>query len=92
MGIFGNIKKEMYINRLVRVFQMAYGCGDMAAIFCLRSDYTKDELKRIFDRLSEVEKSNDPLSGDLKLELFYNPPFKEKFEDVVLLDEKLGHK
>ncbi|NQU05246.1 MAG: hypothetical protein HQ568_04070 [Calditrichaeota bacterium] len=86
MGIINTLQKEKYINRLVRSFRIVYKCGDMAAIGCLRENYSKDELKKILDDLLDIEDEK------LELVLFYNPPFKEKWEEVFIYDKALGHK
>lgn len=58
MGFFKGAKKEYYINRLVKSFKLYYHCGDMAAIECLRKNYSVQELKWIFQDLKKALKKN----------------------------------
>jgi hypothetical protein len=53
MGLFNFIKKEKYINRLVRNYKDIFPCDDMSAIKNLRHNYSVDELKKILNILKE---------------------------------------
>lgn len=83
MGLFSVLKKEKYVNYLVLAFKMVYGCGDMAAIECLRKNYTKNELKEIFQTLKHSEKQ-----GSLQTILNLAPPFVEERDEVKEIDGK----
>ncbi len=83
MSLFNIISKERYINHLVLSYKIVYGCGDMAAIECLRKYYTKIELGEIYEALKQSEKS-----GSLQSVLFLAHPFKENRETVMEIDNK----
>jgi hypothetical protein len=87
MGLFSFIKKEKYINQLVVAYKMVYGCGDMAAIECMRRNYTEKELKEILQTLKESENQ-----GSLQQILFLAPPFIEQREEVMEMDRKHNRK
>ena len=53
MGVFTFIKKEIYINRLVRNYKDIFQCDDMSAIKNLRYNYSVEELKKILYALKE---------------------------------------
>lgn len=56
MGIFDKLKKEIYINKLVRTYKEVYECDDTTSINTLRKNYTKDELKLILAKYKENNK------------------------------------
>ena len=53
MGVFTFIRKEIYINRLVRNYKDIFSCDDMSEIKNLRYKYSVDELKEILNTLKE---------------------------------------
>ena len=77
-----NMKKEMYINRLTNVFREVYLCGDMAAIECLRRNYTTKELKKILQDFIKYEEQ-----GILDNILIDKPPFKDDPGQVKYYDD-----
>ncbi len=87
MGLFDKFKKEYYINRLVTAFKIVYDCGDMAAIYCLREHYSVKELKELFALLKKSEEA-----GTLQSALRIARPFKEKQDDVDVINWKYGGK
>jgi len=80
-----SFKKEIYINQLVKAFRKTYNCGDMAAIECLRKNYSSTLLKQIIKNLAESEQA-----GILDDILHTNSPFEESQEEVVEMDIKFG--
>lgn len=83
MGLFSVLKKGKYVNHLVLAFKMVYSCGDMAAIECLRKNYTEQELKVIFQTLKQSEKQ-----GSLQTILNLASPFVEERDEVMRIDGK----
>lgn len=86
MGLFGSLKKEMYINKLVSTYKLYYNCGDMAAIECLRKKYSANELKNI---MSNIQKF---VGGKVvaQFEIKKIAPFKEDHDEVSIIDMKHG--
>lgn len=84
MGLFGGIKKEVYINKLVQSYRMIYECGDYTAIECLRSNYTADELKIILDYF--LKRADDDTVDPANL--FDDHPYKESKEYVRAINIK----
>jgi len=46
----------MYINKLITAYKMTYGCGDYAAMECLKKNIPLKNLKK-FMNFSEMRKS-----------------------------------
>jgi len=86
MGFLGNLKKELYINQLVSSYRLFYGCGDMAALECMRNNYSAKELKGILDQLKKAV-GGKVITG---FELEAISPFKEKPTEVAKIDTKHG--
>ena len=82
MGLFGNLKKELYINQLVQSYRLFYGCRDIAAIECMRRNYSANELKGILDQLKKA--AGGKIITALKLEAI--APFKEKPSELAKID------
>jgi len=84
MGFFGNLKKETYINQLASSFKLLYDCGDMAAIECMRKNYSANELKIILNELKEIA------GGKVitRFELEQSSPFKENYDEVAEIDRR----
>lgn len=90
MGIIGFFKKEKYINRLVKVYKIAYDCDDYGAIDALRRNYTQDQLKSVLDYLSHHEKSLRRERISMKLTKIHKDLILKAFEspDDLLPDFK----
>ena len=86
MGFLGNLKKEFYINQLVSSYRLFYGCGDMAAIECMRRNYSANELKGILDNLKKA--AGGKIITGVELEAI--SPFKEKPSEVSKMDSIHG--
>lgn len=86
MDLFNGIRKEMYINMLVKAYRLYYNCGDMAAIMCLRKNYTAKELKVIFNNIKKFVGGKTVSLSQIE-EL---APFKEKMSEVIEVDIKHG--
>jgi len=88
MGLFSNLKKEMYINKLVTTYKLYYNCGDMAAIMLLRENYSSNELKTL------VKDIKNAIGGKtiFKYEIDLIAPFKEDFSVVQVIDLQYGGK
>jgi|GEM_PF-1840356 len=84
MGIFGILKKELYVNRLATVYKLSYDCCDMAAIECLRKNYSTKELREILELLKEAEKK-----VDINTALNLCRPFKEEYEEVLKIAKNI---
>lgn len=80
-----SMEKELYINQLVAAFRITHNCGDMAAIECLRRNYSLDELKDITNDLKEAE-----AHGDLDRILRYDSPFRDDPEEIKHYDNLHG--
>jgi hypothetical protein len=88
MGLFNFAKKELYINMLVSTYKLYYNCGDMAAIMCMRKNYTAKELKGIY---KNIKKTVGGKSVSL-LQIEILAPFKEAISEVLKVDNKYGGK
>lgn len=86
MGLFIFFKKEKYINYLASTYKLYYGCGDMAAIECMRNNYSADELKEIIER---IEKYVGGKSVHLH-QIQSLAPFKEDPSEVSRINMKHG--
>ena len=86
MGLFSFFKKEKYINYLASTYKLYYNCGDMAAIECMRNNYSADELKEIMKNIEEYVGGK---SISL-LQLKSLAPFKEDLSEVSTIDLKHG--
>jgi hypothetical protein len=53
MGLLRTLKKEIYINRLVRNYKVIFDCDDMIAIKNLRQNYDESELREIIKEIRE---------------------------------------
>ena len=62
MGILKSIKREKYINRLVKTYRYVYNCNDMEALINLRKHYSFEELERIYLTLKKEEEKGNYLT------------------------------
>lgn len=85
MGLFDSLKKESYINRLVKSYRSVYGCGNFAAVECLRANYTLEELKDIYNAFLKEDKA-----GPLSMRLLPLQPFFEDPAVVKAIDARYG--
>lgn len=61
MGFFDVLKKEAYINRLVKTYSHHYECDDMKSIDMLRKQCSAEQLKSILGEYKKLQKEGmDP--------------------------------